>query len=70
MVKLKDIKIFYKFKPSISIWISKSKGKSYHHKLLDETWYEGYIFNTGYFFYIQCKIIAIHIRIEWWKFKF
>jgi len=65
--KFKEIKVWYKIRPGLNIWLTTIKGKSHIRKLLDETWYDGHEFNTGYSAMIQCKLFAIHIRIKWWK---
>ncbi len=67
--KLDEILIWYKFRPSLDIWFSKSEGKTVTYLLPDETWYDGYPFYTGRFVYIQCKLFAIHIKLTWWKIK-
>lgn len=67
--KYSEIKVFYKFKPSLDIWLSKMDGKSQFSKLPDETWYDGYWFNCGYFIFLQCRYFAIHIMFKYWKFK-
>lgn len=69
MTKISDIKIWYRFKPSIDIWFSKSKGKSSIFKLWDETWYGGDSFVLGYFAFIQFNFIALHIKFKWWKIR-
>lgn len=67
----KDIKVWYKFRPKLKIWTSKNKRKSYIMPMLQETWYGigGSLFCSGYFVFIQCGFVAIHIRIEWWHIK-
>ena len=69
--KLKDIKLFYKFSPNISMWISPELGKSFITKLYEETWYgeDSDIFTSGYYIFIQLKMFAIHFSISWWKLK-
>jgi hypothetical protein len=63
-----EIRIWYKFKPSLRIWFSKREGKSGFTNMIGEAWYGGPWFNTGYFAFIQFKIFAIHIKLIWWKF--
>ncbi len=67
--KIKEILVWYKFRPNLEIWTSKHKIKnnSYMLKLTDETWYGGYLFNTGYFFYFRIKKISIHVKITWFR---
>ena len=67
--KIKEIKIWYRFKIQLNIWTSKMKGKSNIQILPDETWYDGYWFNTGYFAFIQFKYFALHIIFKWWKIR-
>lgn len=67
--KYSEIIEWYSFRPELSFWISKRKGKNYSFKLFDETWYGGYWFNTGYFAFVQCKLFAIHILFRWWNFR-
>ena len=64
--KLKDIKVWYKFKPSINIWFSKMKNKTHWYMCYDETWYGGAGFYSGLFVLVQCRLFAIHIRVMWW----
>ena len=66
---LKEIRVWYKFKPELDVWFSKMKGKTRLHGLPDETWYGGYWFNSGYFVLIQCRLFAIHIMLKWWKIR-
>ena len=65
--KREEIKVWYKFKLTLNIWFTKMNGKSYIISLPDETWYDGYCFNTGYFIFIQCKYFAIHVMFKWWN---
>lgn len=67
--KLNEITVWYKFRPSLEIWLSKMNGKTHSCKLPDETWYDGYWFNTGYFAFLQFKYFAIHIMFRWWKIR-
>lgn len=67
--KISEIKIWYKFRPTISIWTSKSKGRTHMFKLPDETWYDGYPFIRGVFIFLQFKYFAIHVKFSWWKIK-
>lgn len=69
MSKLKNIKIWYRFRPSIDIWFSKTKIKTHFVEMPNQTWYGGEWFNTGYFALIQCHIFSIHIMFKWWKLK-
>lgn len=69
MAKLKDILIWYKFRPSINIWFSKMEGKSSYSKIFDETWYGGDPFLMGWFWFINLKFTTIHILIKLWKIK-
>ncbi|QQO97160.1 hypothetical protein Nekkels2_63 [Cellulophaga phage Nekkels_2] len=66
---LEEIKVWYKLKPELDIWLSQSKGKTGIHKLPDETWYGGYWFNTGLFIFIQFRFFALHVRLSWWRIK-
>ena len=68
--KFKEIKVWYRLSPALSLWFSKSKGKTSFCKLSDETWYGGYWFNSGYFAFIQCRLFVIHIMFRWWKLNF
>ena len=65
--KLKEIFVWYKFKPNIEIWsnLKIKNNKPYAHKMPDETWYGGYWFNTGYFIFFK----GIFIEITWWRIK-
>jgi hypothetical protein len=65
-----EIKVWYRFKPELNIWFSNMNGKSRVHGLPDETWYDGYWFNTGYFVFLQLNYFAIHIMLKWWKVSF
>lgn len=67
--KVSEIKVWYKFRPSIIIWFSKHKGKTKLCNLPDETCYGGYWFNRGCFAFIQLKYFAIHIALNWWRIK-
>lgn len=67
--KLNDIKVWYKFRPNLSVWFSKTKGQSYITKRYEESWYGGYWFRAGYFGFIQCKYFAVHILFKWWKIR-
>ena len=69
MPTIKEIKVFYRLKPKITVWSSKTKGVSHRFWLLEETWYNGDWFRSGYFFYIQLKFVAIHVRVKWWDLK-
>lgn len=68
--KLKDILIWYRFKPSLSIWFTKSKGKTHSHYLYEETWYGGETFISGVFIFIQLYFTRMHIKFEWWTIVF
>ena len=49
---LSDIKIWYIFRPTFSIWVSKMKGKTFFTSMLDEPYYgSDSEFNTGYFWF-------------------
>ena len=67
--KIREIKVWYRFKPSLKIWCSKINGKTRLHKLPEETWYGGYWFNSGYFALLQLKHFAVHVKLEWWKLR-
>ena len=67
--KYREIKLWYRFKPELSVWVTKREGKTFLISLPDETWYDGYCFNSGYFVFIQCRLFAIHIRFTWWSLK-
>ena len=69
-VTWKEKSLWYDFKPSIRIWISKHKSKSHSFPIMEETYFGGNWFCAGYFSLIQCKKFSIHIKIVWWKFKF
>jgi hypothetical protein len=68
--KIKEIMVWYKLNPNLSIWFTKMKVGTHIHKLPDETWYGGYWFNSGYFILIQLGTFAVHIKFSWWKIKF
>ena len=68
--KYKEIRVWYKLRPELSIWTTRMKGKTYMHKLPDETWYGGYWFNAGYFAFIQFRLFAIHIMFKLWRLNF
>jgi len=65
--KLEEIKVWYKFRPRLTVWFTIRKRNSFLCKLPDETWYDGYPFNAGYFAFIWLKYFAIHIRFTWWE---
>lgn len=67
--KIDEIKVWYRFKPELDIWFSKMDGKTRIHKLPDETWYDGYWFNSGFFAFLQLKFFAIHIMLKWWEIR-
>lgn len=69
MASIKDIRAFYSFRPSISIWTSHTKTKSFATKTIQEAWYGGPPFTDGVFFLIQMKFVAIHIKVKWWVFR-
>jgi hypothetical protein len=69
---LKDIRLFYKFSPRVEIWrapLGYSLRNSYTHPLIDQAYYGGPWFNTGFFAKVKIKNIAIHIKIRWWRLK-
>lgn len=41
MAKIREIKIWYKFKLDVNVWFSHQYGKSFITKLFDETYYGG-----------------------------
>jgi len=55
----------YKFKPSIKIWFSKKDGKSFSYFTSEEI--GGIFITTGWFSFIQLKLFAIHIKINFKK---
>ena len=67
--KLNEIRVWYKFKPQLRIWLSKYKHKSEIIKTEDETWYGGYWFHKGYFILLQLGFCLIHIKFTWWQMK-
>jgi len=67
--KVSEIKVWYKFKPDIKIWLSGMNGKTRCFKIPEETWYDGYWFNSGWFAFIQLKRFSVHILIKWWRIK-
>lgn len=64
-----DISVWYKFRPRLDIWLSRSKGKSYFHRNPDESWYGGKPFYNGFFIYLQLHIFAIHIKYIKYRLK-
>jgi hypothetical protein len=67
--RYKEIKVWYKLRPSLSMWTSREKGKSLISKLPEESWYGGYWFNSGYFMFIQFRFFAVHIMFRWWRLR-
>lgn len=67
--KTSEIKVWYRFRPSIDCWFSRMKGKSHYFLLPDETWYDGYPFYAGWFAFIQFKYFSFHFIVKWWRIK-
>ena len=69
---LRDRLVWYKFRPYLYIWFTKSKGKTLIRKFYDETWYgeDGELFVSVIFIYIQFKLFAMHIKFTWWQVAF
>lgn len=71
MAKIKDIKHFYRLRPSIDIWFTNAGHKTKVIKLLDETWHGGDWFVFGILLLFRFyKKRTIHVKIEWWNLEF
>jgi len=66
---IKQIKIWHKFKPKLSVWFGDTSCNSFVDRLTEETRYGGCYFITGYFALIQLGKFSLHIKIEWWELK-
>lgn len=68
--KLSEIRLFHRFRPKLSVWVSHMDNKSFISFMPFDTWYDGYWFNCGLFILIQLKFFAIHIKFTWWRLTF
>ena len=62
--------IYYRFYPTLEIWLSKKNDPSFNEKgtsktiiIPSQTYYGGPWVNTGFFKYIKFKTFAIHIKL-------
>ena len=66
--------IYYRFYPTLEIWLSKKNDPSFNEEgtsktiiIPSQTYYGGPWVNTGFFKYIKFKTFAIHIKFFWWQ---
>jgi len=69
MTKFKDIKAFYKPTFEFNLWFSRMPGASFLCRNIEETWYNGQQFTAGFFAFIQFKIFAMHLNIDFFKLR-